>query len=87
MEKIKTNDFQQIIKALLKRSARNITFRERLITAPEEAYTELTGEMFPSNMCLKIKEDSGKITQVIIDKRDDYSRSFYWDLGNSLKEA
>ena len=87
MEKNKNNDFQQIIKALLKRSARNISFRERLISTPEEAYTELTGEMFPSNMCLKIKEDCGKITQVIIDKRDDYSRSFYWDSESSLKEA
>jgi|GEM_PF-6030373 len=75
----KNTDFNQIIKVLLKKSARNITFRERLISAPEEAYTELTGEMFPSDLCLRIKETDGKITKVLIDKRDDLSRSFYWD--------
>lgn len=80
MESDAKREYEEIVKAMLKQSARNIEFREMLLNNPKEAFETIAEKEFPENLEVKVLKDSenGKITQVLVQERR-YSRSFYWE--------
>ena len=73
-------EFEEIVKAMLKQSARNIEFRELLLSNPREAFQTIAEKEFPENLEVKVvkDEENGKITQVLVEERR-YTKSFYWE--------
>ncbi|MCK9225089.1 MAG: hypothetical protein M0R46_12480 [Candidatus Muirbacterium halophilum] len=80
MESGTKKEYEEIVKAMLKQSARNIEFRELLLNNPKEALQTIAEREFPENLEVTVLKDTlnGKITQVLLQERK-YSRSFYWE--------
>ncbi|MFW5782664.1 MAG: hypothetical protein ACOCWO_05180 [Candidatus Muiribacteriaceae bacterium] len=85
MEDWTKEKYSNIIKNMLKRSARSLTYRQLVMSNPREAFETVADINIPDDIMIHVVKEDDRIKQIKIDKLR--SRSFYWDTPNDISLA